>query len=137
MVHRITPPYAPEPYKFILPALASLAGRAADGPDKEIALAVWTAARLAAATTSPFTIAPTVRSIRAERATSWLNSISLPQPAKMAILRVFDATKMYPAMTADALQELVTTVEGHIDVPAKQELLGLIAHLRGGSSLRG
>lgn len=125
-----TPPYALEPFSFTLPALATCAGRAPSGTDREIAMGVWMAARLASGILRPTMLGSIERATRAERARHWLNSLSIPQPARMAILRVFDATKMYPVMAADALLELANTVAGHIDSNAQQELAMIIGGLK-------
>lgn len=127
----LTPPYALEPFAFTLPALASCAGRAPNQPERDIALGVWMAARLSAGLIAPFNIPPIERATRAERARYWLNNLTLPQPARMALLRVFDATKMYPIIAADALLELSNTVVGYLDSQAQAELNNLISLLRG------
>jgi hypothetical protein len=54
----------------------------------------------------------------------------MPQPARMAILRAFDATASGPHAAAEAIAELSRTVTGHIDAPSQQELSDLVDQLR-------
>lgn len=67
---------------------------------------------------------------RADRAKTWLSGLTMPQPARMALLRTFDATAAGPQAAAEAIAELARTVVGHIDAPSQQELAELTGQLR-------
>jgi hypothetical protein len=124
------PPYALDTFGFLLPALASCAGRAPVGGDRDLALGVWMSARLAHAMLPPISLPAVERTIRADRAKQWLGSLTIPQPARLALFRAIDATATYPPQAADALAELATIVTGHIDPPSQQEIANLVARLR-------
>ncbi len=126
----IAPPYALETFAFSLPALASCAGRAPLGGDRDLTLGVWMSARLALAMLPPISLSAVERTLRAEKAKQWLNGLPVPQPARMAFLRAFDASATYPPQAADALAELATTVTGHIDDASQREVAELIVRLR-------
>ena len=123
------PPYALDAFRFRFPALAACAGRAPLGGDREMALATLEAARLAVALLPPVSLDRSSAGPRAERAKLWLTSLSMPQPARMAVLRAFDATGVGPRETAEALTELARTITGHVDAPSQQELVDLAAAL--------
>lgn len=124
------PPYALETFAFSLPALATSAGYAPLDGDRELVLGMWMAARLVQGMLPPVSLSPVDRATRAERARHWLGNLAVPQPARMAILRAFDASAMYPVTAADALSELAQTLTGHLDDASQQEVAGLVARLR-------
>ena len=129
------PPYALDSFAFTLPALASCAGRAPVGGDRELTLGVWMSARLALAMLPPISLSPVERTLRADKAKNWLGSLTVPQPARLAFLRAFDATATYPMQAADALAELATTVTGHIDAASQQEVAEIIVRLRASAGI--
>jgi len=97
------------------------------------------AARLATGLLPPLALAADIRERRADRAKHWVTTLAMPNPARMALLRAFDATAQ-PAVNgtsasafvgvAEALAELARTLTGHLDAPSQQELLALADALR-------
>ena len=124
-----TPPYALDTFPFHFPALALCAGRATLGGDRDLTLGVFTTARLAVALLPPVRLDATAVAGRADRAKFWLSGLTMPQPARMALLRVIEATVAGPGHAAEALLELGRTVTGHIDPPSQQEVGALAAKL--------
>jgi hypothetical protein len=102
-----------------------------------MALGALMAARLAVGLAPPLALPHDLRERRADRAKHWLTTLAMPQPARMALLRAFDAsatpnTHAAVTNTADALIELTRTLTGHLDVAAQQELSALANALRDG-----
>ena len=124
------PPYSLEKFAFQFPALALCAGGAQLGGDRDLDLGVFLAARLAVALLPPVELEATAVAGRAERAQVWLSGLTMPQPARMAIMRVIEATTAGPEHTAQAIGELAQTVVGHIDAPSQQALSDLVVRLR-------
>lgn len=124
------PPYALETISFGFTTLALCAGRAVLGGDRDLVLGVFMAARLAQGRLPPIRLETAQAAGRAERAKLWLAGLTMPQPARMALLRAFDATAASPDKAADAIAELSRTATGHIDTASQQELNDLVAQLR-------
>jgi hypothetical protein len=87
----------PPPYTLVAPtfafrSLAALAARAALGGPRETALATLIAARLAAGAAPPISLAPPLRTARADAARVWLSSVTLPASVRAAIAKLVDAT---------------------------------------------
>lgn len=120
------PPYSLEPVLFATPALAECAGSAALGGDREMALAALTTARLMLATMPPALLSEAERVTRAERARSWLSALTMPQPARMAILRAIAASVPGGIDAAASLRELMHVLTGHLS-PAALTELGVLA----------
>ncbi|HWG34088.1 MAG TPA: hypothetical protein VN650_07955 [Gemmatimonadaceae bacterium] len=124
------PPYSLEPVVFVIPALAECAGTATLGGDREMALAALTTARLMLATIPPILLPEAERVTRAERARSWLSALTMPQPARMAILRSIDASVSGGMDAAASLRELMQVLTGHLSPAALTELGMLAERLR-------
>jgi len=124
------PPYSLEPVLFAIPALAECAGSATLGGDREMALAALTTARLMLATIPPILLSEAERVTRAERARSWLSALTMPQPARMAILRSIDASVSGGMDAAASLRELMQVLTGHLSPAALTELGMLAERLR-------
>lgn len=124
------PPYSLDPVVFPLPALAEAVGTSALGGDREMALGSFLVARLMLATLPPAPLAPAERTLRAERARQWLTALTMPQPARMALLRAVDASAAGGMEGAAALRELAQMLLGHLPSSALQELATLGDHLR-------
>lgn len=124
------PPYSLEPVLFAIPALAECAGSATLGGDREMALAALTTARLMLATIPPILLPEAERVTRAERARSWLSALTMPQPARMAILRSIDASVSGGMDAAASLRELMQVLTGHLSPAALTELGMLAERLR-------
>src|SRR3954468_4683043 len=95
------PPYAVPPTEFRFPALAALAGRAQLGGDREVALALYVAARLAQDCYSPSALSDASRAERASSARTWLSTFALPVAVKPVIARVIETTSGDPSTIAD------------------------------------
>jgi len=124
------PPYSLEPVRFALPALADSAQSATLGSDREMALAALMIARLVLAALPPTELAQPERAARAERARSWLSALTMPQPARMALLRSVDASVTSGIEAAASLRELMHVLTGHLSPAALHELGALAERLR-------
>jgi hypothetical protein len=94
-----------------------------------MAWGVLMAARLALALLPPISLAPELRVRRADRAKHWVANLAMPQPARMTLLRTFDATTLDRAAAAAALAELGSTMAGHLDSASQHELSDIIQWL--------
>jgi len=123
------PPYAVAPTQFRFPALAALAGRAAIGGQREVALALYMAARLADDLLPGRELDAAVREERAGAARHWLASVALPAQVKPAIARVADASNVSRDATAAAFRGVMTVTATQLDKAARLELDHLIEAL--------
>lgn len=126
----VAPPYSLDPVGFALPALAEAAGTAPLGGDREMALGAFMVARLMLAALPPTALPLAERTVRADRARHWLTALTMPQPARMALLRAMDASVATGFDAAAALRELAQVLAGHVSQPALAELVTLGDHLR-------
>lgn len=124
------PPYSLEPVLFSVPALAECAGSAAIGGDREMALAALMTARLMLAAIPPTLLGVPERTVRAERARNWLSALTMPQPARMAVIRAVDASIASGMEAAASVRELMHVLTGHLSPAALQELGALAERLR-------
>jgi hypothetical protein len=116
------PPYALAPTPFRFPALASLAGRASLGGDREIALATYLAARLAHDALADRGLSQQVRSERATGAKSWLATLSLPAPIRTAIARLVEASGDEASGVAPVLRAVIAATSSRLDQASRVEL---------------
>jgi hypothetical protein len=123
------PPYAVPATSFRFAALATLAGKAPLGGRREVALAVYLAARLADDTLPDRGVSGEARAERAAHAKSWLSSMALAAPVRSALARLIEATANGPTATATALPAVVTATGGQLDTKARAELDRLNAAL--------
>ena len=128
------PPYALEPTPFRFPALASLAGRAPLGGDREIALATYLAARLAHDALPSREIALEVRAERAASAKTWLSTLSLPAATRAALVALVDASGANGNGVAAALRGVLTATTNRLDRASRAELEQLAASFERRSS---
>ena len=128
------PPYALEPTPFRFPALASLAGRAPLGGDREIALATYLAARLAHDALPSREIALEVRAERAASAKTWLSTLSLPATTRAALVALVDASGANGNGVAAALRGVLTATTNRLDRASRAELEQLAASFERRSS---
>lgn|GEM_PF-1171085 len=126
----LPPPYSLEPVLFTFPALAASAASAALGGNREMALAAITAARLMLASVPPVALGVPERTVRAERAKNWLSALSMPQPARMAVIRALDASIESGMEGAASIREMMHVLTGHISPAALVELGALAERLR-------
>jgi hypothetical protein len=125
------PPYAVPATSFRFAALATLAGNAPLGGRREVALAVYLAARLADDTLPERGVSAEARADRAAHAKSWLSSMALPAPIRTALARLIDATATGRGTTAAALPAVITATGSQLDAGARAELERLTASLAG------
>lgn len=117
------PPYALASPAFRFRALASHAGRAALGGDREIALAAFAVGRLAAAMLPPFTLTPADAAARVANTKQWLSSMALPGPQRAACIAVADA------VTAGVKRPVVHAISGLVEAAVRNLDQGSIAEL--------
>jgi hypothetical protein len=130
------PPYALEPAFFRFPALAALAGRAALGGPREVALATYLAARLAQDTLPDRGLSHPTRAERAANARNWLSSITLPQAVRPAFSRLVEASSGTPAAASQALRGVMAVTAQFLDAAARSELDQLAAALEAQTIVR-
>ena len=125
------PPYAVPATSFRFAALATLAGKAPLGGRREVALAVYLAARLADDTLPERGVSPEARTERAAHAKSWLSSMALAAPVRAALARLLDATANGRVAAAVALPAVIAATGSQLDAGARSELDRLAATLSG------
>ncbi|HUQ48248.1 MAG TPA: hypothetical protein VM053_08405 [Gemmatimonadaceae bacterium] len=120
------PPYALATPTFRLKALASHAGRASLGGDREVALVCFVSARLVAGMLPPLSIAPADSAIRAAAARQWLSSLMIPVSTRAAGVATVDAVGENDFRAAGKALRLVIDAGGsHLDAPSTAELTEL------------
>jgi hypothetical protein len=108
---------------FRFRALAGLAGRRQLGGDREVAVAAFVAARLAAAALLPAPLAADARTARVAGARAWLAAVAVPAPARAPLVRVIDASgRDDSAALAAAVRALTDAVSRCLDGAARREL---------------
>ncbi|HYN80055.1 MAG TPA: hypothetical protein VES88_01020 [Gemmatimonadaceae bacterium] len=124
------PPFALAPSSFRFRALASHAGHASLGGDREIALACFVAARLGAGLLPPFSFVPADAGRRAAGARQWLASMSMPPVLKAAAGAAIDASaEGLDVVAAQALANLLLIASVHLDEGSFTEMRVLIDEL--------
>ena len=118
------PPYALTAQSFPFPHLASLSGRAPIGGAREVALACFVAARLAAdCMDEPLESGGLARSARATGAKGWLGTLALPAPVRGPLLRCLESTADGPpGAVGRALSELAAAGGLFLDAGSISEL---------------
>lgn len=119
------PPYALAPTSFRFPALASLAGRAPLGGQREVVLAAYVAARLAHDTLAGRGVSLETRADRATHARTWLATLALPAPARSSLQRSIEASAADPSGAADAINGVIKAIDGFLDPASRLELAQL------------
>ena len=119
------PPYALEPTPFRFPALASLAGRAPLGGEREIALATYLAARLAHDALAEREIIQEIRAERAASAKTWLSTLALPAATRSALAALMEASGTNGNGVAAAIRGVLTATTNRLDRASRAELEGL------------
>ena len=129
----LTPPFSLDVPTFRFRALASLAGRAPLGGEREMALAALMAARLADAGLLAVPLSAPARASRAAGARVWCSTLTLPAAARMPLARVVDASETAARATlADALAAFAAVAGSVIDAPSRAELADLVTALKDG-----
>jgi hypothetical protein len=117
------PPYALATPRFRFRALAALAGRAALGGEREVALATLLAARLVVGALPPQPLPQAVRATRANGARAWLASLALPAVLRQTFARLVDATtEVDREMLEPALRAVIDLTSSQLDAGALAEL---------------
>ncbi|MDB4905850.1 MAG: hypothetical protein JWO05_634 [Gemmatimonadetes bacterium] len=121
-----SPPYALATPVFRFRALASLAGRAPLGGEREVALACYMAARLAQDSVVGPVLPDSVREARAQGARHWLAAMTLPAAMRVPLARLVEATAGGDRATVrTALQAVTDVTASQLDSAAHSELLQL------------
>lgn len=116
------PPYAVPPTEFRFPALAALAGRAQLGGDREVALAVYLAARLVQDCGGSTELTEAARTERAASAKTWISTFAVPAPVRPIITRVIESTAGNAATLVEDLRALVASTRSYLDIQSQAEL---------------
>ena len=125
------PPFALAQPTFHFPALAQLAGRAPIGGTREVALASFMAARLAAGLLPPHPLDVALRAARAQAARPWLATLALPAVLRVPFARLVDATGQPDAGgVVTALERVQAGIAEHLDAASRTELEQLARALR-------
>src|SRR5689334_6706967 len=123
------PPYALAPTSFRFPALATLAGRAPLGGQREVVLAAYVIARLAHDTLAERGVSPETRTERAAHARTWLATLALPTGARSALQRSIDASATHARGAGEAMSGVIKAIDGFLDPPSRLELTQLVTVL--------
>jgi hypothetical protein len=117
-------PYALEPTTFPFPALAAMAGRAALGGPREVALACLVVARLVLDSESAvLALTPEQKRARALGAKHWLGSAAIPNPVRAALIRLAETSAGEDREALRTAHESVMTVTANqLDSGARLEL---------------
>ena len=127
--HGSLPRYVLATPSFRFRALASLAGRAALGGPREVALATYVAARLAHDCLPSRALPPSIRVTRAGFARTWMSSLSLPAPIRTALSRLTESTESELEAVSTALRVVITETTTYLDAAARTELERLASML--------
>ena len=132
LVPNSLPPYALSTPAFPFPHLAGLAGRAPIGGAREVALACFVAARLAADCSDARPDgADQDRFARSAGAKGWLGTLALPPAVRAPLLRCVESTvEGSRAAVGRELAELALAGSGYLDAGSRVELETLAATLR-------
>lgn len=125
------PPFALAAPGFPFRALAARAGVAPLGGEREVALACWMAARLAAGLLSQPPLPTATREGRAAAARVWFASLALPAATRIPFARVMQATEADDsAGVAAALERLLDVADTYLDSASELEVRRLAAALQ-------
>jgi hypothetical protein len=122
--------------EFPFRSLVQRAARLSLGGEREIALAALTAARFARSCVGSFQLAGSLRQARAAASRVWFSTLALPARARLAALRVVDASAGDdPQSLVAALDELIDVAGPVLDRAANSELrtLAKLAQSRAGT----
>ena len=117
-------PYSLEPTAFPFPALASLAGRAPLGGQREIVLACLLVARVVAdAMNGNGLLTLEQRRARAREVSDWLAATTIPATIRAALTRLAEGTSEEDHdQSAAALDSVMMVTALHLDPAARLEL---------------
>ena len=115
-------PYALAATPFRFAGLAALAGRAALGGQREVALATYLAARLADDVLPERALPKNLRLERAGHARNWFSTLSLPPSVRAPLLRVIEGSAGEPVALAAAVRGVIAVTAAFLDQAARLEL---------------
>lgn len=128
------PPYALSSPVFRFKALASHAGRAPLGGGREVTLACFAVARLAAGILPPYALGPADVSARVANMKQWLSSLTLSSQARAAALNAIDAIGGGDRQSVVvALSSLLEIAVAQLDQSSVAELHGLMGQASAGA----
>ena len=116
------PPYALTPTAFRFPALASLAGRAPLGGQREVVLATYLAARLAQDALASHSVAPETRLERGVQARTWLANMALPANVRPALSKLVDLSGGPATEVGEGVRAVLAVAGPFLDKNAQAEL---------------
>ncbi len=126
------PPFALSAPVFRFRHLASLAGRAPIGGAREVALACFVAARLAADSVAAQDDDPSGRAGRCAGAKAWLGTLALPTAVRVAAANCAELSVGGDSgEVAREMAGLVVAATAYLDSHSRAELNELLAALRG------
>ena len=126
------PPFSLDAPAFRFRALALLAGRAALGGEREMALATLMAARLAEGMLPSCPLSALARRGRAVGARVWFSTLTLPAATRIPLARLVEATEgMERPPVAAALSAFAEIAKPMLDTPSRAEISELITALSG------
>ncbi|CAN5172474.1 hypothetical protein BH09GEM1_BH09GEM1_38100 [soil metagenome] len=126
------PPFALAPPVFRFRHLAALAGRAPIGGAREVALACFVVARLAAERVGAGHDDQQPRTARSLAAKAWLGTLALPNPVRGSATRCAElGADGDRAALIRELQGLVVAASGYLDGHSRTELDALARSLEG------
>jgi hypothetical protein len=125
------PPYVLATPIFRFRALAALAGRAALGGPREVALATYLVARLAHDCSPALALPANIRASRSIGARSWLSSLALPTTVRASLARLAEATDGDAVAVVPALRAVISATATYLDSGARLELERLARALAG------
>ena len=126
------PPYALSAPVFRFRHLASLAGRAPIGGAREVALACFVAARLAADCNAAQDEDPSGRAGRCAGAKAWLGTLALPTAVRVAAAKCAElSVGGDPGEAGLEIGRLVVAATAYLDSHSRAELNAVSAALRG------
>lgn len=124
------PPFALSQAGFRFRALASHAGRASLGGDREVAFACFATARLASAMLPPFALSPSDSAARLAAAKNWLASLAVPGAVRTTLGSVVDAiTDGNRRAVAAGLVSLSEVASAQLDAASAAEIRDLATEL--------
>ena len=125
------PPYALSVPTFRFRHLAALAGRAPIGGAREVALACFVAARLAAECGRSTAEEPTGRAARCAGAKAWLGTLALPASVRAAVSRCAElSVEGKPEQMGREVAALAVAAASYLDGHSRAELERLSVGLR-------
>lgn len=125
------PPYTLATTPFRFRALSALAGRLPLGGERELAMAVFVAARLASGGLPPYALLGDVRRTRVSGMRPWIGALTLPAAARSAMTALAEASARDDRTSiATALDRITTLATPILDAASRAELQQLGKALR-------